>query len=72
MQYNVGDFKMVSRILGILFALWGAFLLLNPDSNLPEDRDVFRERVTLIIGGLILSLGMYLLFRRSKRVRKLP
>jgi hypothetical protein len=72
MKRHNSDLLMVTRILGALVSLWGVFLLLSPDSNLPEDRDVFRDRLTLIIGVLLLSAGMYLLFRRSKRAKTLP
>lgn len=56
---------MASRILGGLVALWGAVALLHRDSY-AEGNDTFGNILTLIIGGLLLSVGMYFLLRRSK------
>jgi hypothetical protein len=59
--------RIVGRILGALLSLWGAFLLLNPRSDLPEDRNLSRDRLTLIIGASLLAGGLYLILRRPRR-----
>jgi hypothetical protein len=57
--------QMARRILGALASLWGAVILFHGNSY-PEDRDVVGDMLTLIIGGLLLSVGMYFLLKRSK------
>ncbi len=59
-------FYIFRRILGVIFSLWGAFLLLNKDSGLPEDYNSSRHMTGLVIGGTLLCTGLCLFFKRRK------
>jgi uncharacterized membrane protein len=61
-------FYVFRRIFGVIFGLWGAFLLLNKDSNLSEDYDSSRHMIGLVIGGILVCVGLYLFFKRRKPI----